>query len=601
MSYAAEPYAQFVEDLLLSLTGGVARERFVFLPENAPFSLSPPGPVVPSTLSVFGQVDGTFHRFVLDTDFSLSADGTLVWLANPDGTRAADAVWPDEGTAFFANYDHRGPSGAAPRLNDRNPGSVVRLLSESFAREYAVVSRQLEGVYQAGFLDTATGRDLDNLVRLVGLERRDRTFATGTVVFSRSSPAPADIFISEGTRLSTAEPPLAEFETTEDRTLHRGSLSVEVPIRARDNGATGVAPARAVSVINRPILGIETAENPLGTRLDGEPETDEALRARARRALEMAGQGTVGALKGALATLPGVREKDILLEEDPLTRPGLVTVSIAAELTAAQAERAVDLIESTRPVGVRVLHHLSVSPPPEAITPSVNLVSEMEGDPHDSIDGEGLFSPVVARVIVVPGSARLSAQDRTALKTLAEDTLRDTVAEAGVGEPVVYNRVVGALMGIEGVVDVALELYPPTDLTGPRHRNVFPGRTRRPSVATKDGGSIEVRVAGELLGLDVSVNVTLIGAGALGDTAANLDAARYQIMAQLRDGVGSLTGLSASALRGLITAPETFTVNSLSYTGEYVTAGVRLNGTSPTLTLTPQELAWIRNVKVTTP
>jgi hypothetical protein len=601
MSYAAEPYAQFVEDLLLSLTGGVARERFVFLPENAPFSLSPPGPVIPSTLAVFGQVDGAFHRFVLDTDFSLEADGTLAWLANPDGTRAADAVWPDEGTAFFANYDHRGPSGAAPRLNDRNPGSVVRLLSESFAREYAVVSRQLEGVYRAGFLDTATGRDLDNLVRLVGLERRDRTYATGSVVFSRASPANADIFVPEGTRLSTAEPPLAEFETTEDRTLHRGSLSVEAPVRALDSGAGGVVPARAISVIHRPILGIESAANPQGTRLEGEPETDEALRARARRALETAGQGTVGALKGALATLPGVREKDILLEEDPLTRPGLVTVSVAAELTPELAERAVDLIESTRPVGVRVLHQLSVNPPPEAVTPSVNLVPELEGDPQDSLGGEGLFAPVVAHVILVPGSARLSAQDRATLKALAEDTLRATVADAGVGEPVVYNRVVAALMGIDGVLDVALELYAPSAPLGPRHRNVFPGRTRRPSVATKDGGSIEVRVAGELLGLDVTVGVTLVGAGALGDTAANLDAARYQVMAQLRDGVGTLTTLTSAALRGLITPPETFTVNTLSYTGEYVTAGVRLNGTSPTLTLTPQELAWIRNVKVTSP
>ncbi len=601
MSYAAEPYAQFVEDLLLSLTGGVARERFVFLPENAPYRLSPPGPVVPSTLSVFGQVDGAFYRFVLDTDFELGVDGSIDWLASPDGTPAADAVWPDEGTPFFVNYDHRGPSGAAPRLNDRNPGSVVRILSESFAREYAVVSRQLEGVYRAGFLDTATGRDLDNLVRLVGLERRDRTYATGSVVFSRSSPAPADIFVPEGTRLSTAQPPLAEFETTEDRTLHRGSLSVEAPIRARVSGAEGVAPARAISVIHRPILGIESAENPQGTRLEGEVESDEALRTRARRALETAGMGTVGALKGALAALPGVREKDILLEEDPLTRPGLVTVSIAVELTPELAERAVDIIETTRPAGVRVLHHLSVNPPPEAVTPSLNLVPELEGDPQDSFDGEGLFAPVVARVILVPGSARLSAQDRSELKALAEDTLRATVEEAGVGEAVVYNRVVAALMGIEGVVDVALELFPPSKPAGPRHGNVFPGRTRRPSVATKDGGSIEVRVAGELLALDVSVGITLKGAGALGDTAANLDAARYQVMAQLRDGIGTLTSLSATTLRGLVTPPETYTVDTLSYTGEYVTAGVRLNGTSPELTLTPQELAWIRNVKVTSP
>src|SRR5262249_51325166 len=33
VSYAAEPYVQFVEDLLVALTGGVTRETFVFHPE----------------------------------------------------------------------------------------------------------------------------------------------------------------------------------------------------------------------------------------------------------------------------------------------------------------------------------------------------------------------------------------------------------------------------------------------------------------------------------------------------------------------------------------------------------------------------------------
>ena len=77
MSYAAEPYAQFVEDLLLSLTGGVSRERFAFIPENAPFRLSPPGPVVRGTLRVFGQVEGAYHRFVLDTDYELTVDRVI--------------------------------------------------------------------------------------------------------------------------------------------------------------------------------------------------------------------------------------------------------------------------------------------------------------------------------------------------------------------------------------------------------------------------------------------------------------------------------------------------------------------------------------------
>ncbi|HET7504979.1 MAG TPA: hypothetical protein VFK02_28340, partial [Kofleriaceae bacterium] len=152
MSYAAEPYGQFVDNLLRGLTGGVVRTRFRMVDEDQPFRIAPPGPILPSTLVVFGQASGSFVRFVLGRDFTVSPDNVLAWIARPDGTPAADAVWPDEGTDFFVNYDHTGPTAAVPQLSDRNPGSVVRLLSESFAVELAVLSRQLESVYRAGFL-----------------------------------------------------------------------------------------------------------------------------------------------------------------------------------------------------------------------------------------------------------------------------------------------------------------------------------------------------------------------------------------------------------------------------------------------------------------
>ena len=92
MSYAAEPYAQFVDDLLTALTGGVSREQFVFLPEDGPYRLAPPGPLIKSTLRVFGQAERAFAGFQADRDFGLEGD-LLTWKVRPDGTPAADAVW----------------------------------------------------------------------------------------------------------------------------------------------------------------------------------------------------------------------------------------------------------------------------------------------------------------------------------------------------------------------------------------------------------------------------------------------------------------------------------------------------------------------------
>jgi len=177
MSFAAEPYSQFVDDLVSALTGGTIRESFRFLPEQASYRLSASEPVVPATVRIFGLAGGAYQRFQRGRDFVLGPDNTFIWQGQ---------VWPDIGTTFFANYETIPDFIAVPRLTDRNVGSVTRLLAESFAREYAVLSGQLEAVYEAAFLDTATGRDLDNLAALVGLTRQGATFATGSVVFSRS-------------------------------------------------------------------------------------------------------------------------------------------------------------------------------------------------------------------------------------------------------------------------------------------------------------------------------------------------------------------------------------------------------------------------------
>lgn len=597
MSYAQEPYAQFVSDLVMGMTGGMVRRTFAFAGEPGPYDLAPPGPILPSSVQVFGQRAATFTSFRRDVDYTLDAQAALAWKARADGTPAADANWPDRGTPFYVNYDHASAGGRDALLTDRNPGSVLRVLAESFAREFAVVSKQLEAVYQAGFVTTASGRDLDQLAALVGVTRRDQTFAFGAVVFSRATPAQADVFVPAGTRVSTSDAPSVVFETAERATLQRGGLSVEVTIRAVGSGRRGVVAAHAIDAIHRPILGIDAVTNPQGTQLSGDDETDGELRGRIQRALPVAGRATTGALVGAIATVPGVREKDVLLEEDYLTRPGMLVVSIARELDHDACVRALELIERHRPAGVRVVHRLDCDDPPGALPAGANEVADDGGEFADDLQAAAtIYRPVAIRAILVPASAALAAAERAAMKQDGEATIRAAVDDAGVGEPLIYNRLVRDLMQRSGVQDVALELFPIDQPGAPRHRNLFPGKTRRSSVAAKQGGSLEVRVAGELISLDVTVTLVLKGAGLLGDALANQEAARAQVATDLRDQVSSLAQISVAALRGLIAGSETFDVTALHYRAEYVSAGVRIKQLDPTLEVSAEEAPWIRAV-----
>ena len=159
MTYAAEPYVQFVDDLLTALTGGVIRDEFHFLTAGEPYRLHAPAPAVPSTLRVFGLAGGAYQRFQSGKDYRLDPDFSIRWLTSPDAAR------PDDDTVFYANYEVAAPSGSTPPLTDRNPGSVTRLLAESFAREYAVLSRQLEGIYQASFVETFADERVNRIAK----------------------------------------------------------------------------------------------------------------------------------------------------------------------------------------------------------------------------------------------------------------------------------------------------------------------------------------------------------------------------------------------------------------------------------------------------
>ena len=379
MSFAAEPYGVFVDDLVSSLTGGVTRERFVFLDEQKPFQLAYAAAAVASTVRVSGIVNGDYFRFTAGTDFDVVA-GTIVWRESAPDVPAARATWPDRGSDFYASYERTPDPQAPPRLTDRNPGSIVRTLGESFAREYAVISRQLDLVYQAGFLATASGRDLDEVVSLVGITRWTRSVASGQVVFARSTPAPADIFVPAGTLVSTGQPPQITVETTDAETLRSGTLSATAPVRARSSGPAGIAAAGTLTVINRPILGVDSVTNPQALVFGGADETDAALRARAGRALEAGGGATTDAILGALTSVEGIREQDVRIVEDPVASPGLLKISIASQLDDAHAALAAAVIEQQRPAGIRVHHNLNV-PAVSSLAPTSDSQGEDPGPP----------------------------------------------------------------------------------------------------------------------------------------------------------------------------------------------------------------------------
>lgn len=314
MSFRRRPFPEVLDNLLSQLAGGVAAEEHPFPPPGAtPFRHALQRPPVAEVVSVYGSRDAQPRLFRRDKDYKLlPGQNALEWLEG--------AELPDPGTLVAVSYF---PASAQPVLTDLQTGSVVRTLAESVGLEIARLYAQLDAVYQAGFVDTAAGSSLDNVVALLGVERVEGGRAQGEVEFRRVEGTAGAINIPAGTRVMTADGSV-EYETLTPVTLADGQNVLRAV--ARDLEPNDPLPADSLAVLPVPIAGIASVTNPAPTAIATAGETDEELRERAKGFLHGSERATLGALRQAVARQQITAD----VEEDP-DRPGHVKITPHAE------------------------------------------------------------------------------------------------------------------------------------------------------------------------------------------------------------------------------------------------------------------------------
>jgi len=336
------PYQELVDDLLTSIVGGVVNEQIFF---DVKSDLYPLAREAQGVRSITGTVDDRATTFQPLLDFVYSeGDKAVVW--QDGGTR------PDDETIFYVDYL---PLDARSPLTDVNVGSVTRTLAEAIGREIAMLYGEVDHAYLGAFVDTAEGTALDFVVAILGVTRKRKDFAEGLVTFFRDPTVDGSITIAEGTVLATTDG-AASFETTQWRTLQRGQVRIDVPVRATEasKGDAGRVPAGAITALSQPIAGIQRVTNLEPTALGAEDETDAELRERARAALRGIGKATLAALAHAVfanrAQLIEIRDPNGAAGKR--SEPGTVSLLVATE-----PERFASLasaLHETRAAGVEV-------------------------------------------------------------------------------------------------------------------------------------------------------------------------------------------------------------------------------------------------------
>ncbi|MFZ4405740.1 MAG: baseplate J/gp47 family protein [Paracraurococcus sp.] len=331
-------------------------------------------------------------------------------------------------------------AGGRAAVTDANAGSVVRTLMEAFARELAVCYEQLDIVWRAAYLETAEGQALDNVVALLGLERRRGGFLVGAVEFSRAQPAEADIAIPAGTLVAGRGVPLVQ--TTQAAVLPAGQTQVRVDVQSVEPSADGKSlHSSALTLMPRPIAGIESVRNSLDLVQRVRPEGDAELRARAAVAVRRAHTGTVASLESAVR---GCGIDEVRVIEDPVAAPAMVTVVIGdTDVPEDVLAAAYAAVREVRPAGVRVTVNRATP-----IAVRIEAVMDLTRDATPA-EQQSILDRVRGGLAAYVGQLAVGEMLRVA-KLRAVLTMDDRVASAEPGEsgrlidPYVKNVSIGA-------------------------------------------------------------------------------------------------------------------------------------------------------------
>jgi len=190
---------------------------------------------------VWGTKDGSYFEFAQNTDFDVDLSTNEITFTTS----------PDDDTTFAVTY--RYDQQIVSNITDISTGSVTRVLMQSAARQFGAAWRSLELVKASAYIDTAVGDDLNELVKLVGIERTSATPSSGYVSFYRTNTS-GETSISSGAQVGA--PTTASdivFATQSTGTFYDGFSSVRVPVEA-DAAYVGlgsnVAPNRITKILS---------------------------------------------------------------------------------------------------------------------------------------------------------------------------------------------------------------------------------------------------------------------------------------------------------------------------------------------------------------
>lgn len=310
--------------------------------------------------------------------------------------------------------------------------AVIGILIQLLSYPISLLWFGLEAVYNAMNINEAEGQDLDNLAKKMGIKRFSGQKATGEVTFEGDNGT----VIPEGFQVETDEKEEKVFQTTSEVVITNGSVTVE--IISVEEGSQNNVPANTITKTTEVISGIDSVTNNQQTLGGRDRESDTELRQRYFDSLDRPGGSTTTAIRANI--LEETQASACIVLENvtmQVDSEGLPRKSFESIVYGGTNENIAQAIFEKKPAGIKPFGSIT-----EIVTDSSNNNHQIKFSRATPIN---IYFDMD---LDTNGDYPLNGNEQVT------EMLVNYISSVGVGENVIYNKIIDIIFNIEGINDI---------------------------------------------------------------------------------------------------------------------------------------------------
>jgi uncharacterized phage protein gp47/JayE len=331
--------------------------------------------------------------------------------------------------------------GVTTKITDFRVGSKIRTIQES-------VALVVEELYDKVYRNTKVLIE-ENIYTVMGFSKRQATYATGKVTFSRTTPADADYLISSGTIVkskATATTPPIQYRTTADVLMATGTTSVDAPVVCLTAGKIGNVEANSITDFVTKPSGIDAVTNQTAFSNALDQETQDEQKVRFQKYIQSLSRGTLQAIEYGALTAE-------ILDDNGLPTERVISSKAFEYLPARKGEVDVYIWNGVGPASTNLINKVQTI---------LNGYYDSQGQPVYGYKPAGIVVTVYSATVKnVTIRLLITPEDGTtldSLKPFIERQIDDYFASLQLGETLIQSALEAQIKFISGVKDVRLDL-----------------------------------------------------------------------------------------------------------------------------------------------